>query len=189
MTWKMIAMQHFGLEEENDNLVLYAACEVDKRKTDALAYIKKLDGRTGKVLWEYSCKCKYDANVNGGVLSSPIIGKNSISDLVIFSISKTTSNRAGKLIALNKETGDLVWEKDLAYYSWSSPVATYTSSGECYVVFGDSNGIIHLINGKTGETLYSLQTGGGNIEGSPAVFKNSIIIGTRGKRIYRIDIK
>ena len=95
-----------------DNLVLYAACEVDKRKTDALAYIKKLDGRTGKVLWEYSCKCKYDANVNGGVLSSPIIGKNSISDLVIFSISKTTSNRAGKLVALNKETGDLVWEKE-----------------------------------------------------------------------------
>lgn len=178
-----------GLEEENGNIFLYVACEVDRRAKDDLAYIKKIDGRTGNVVWEYSCSCKFDANVNGGVLSSPIIGKNVISNLVIFSISKTSSLRAGKLVALNKKDGSIVWEKDLTYYSWSSPVTVYTTSGKSYIVFCDSVGQMFLINARTGETLYILKTGGGNFEGSPAIFDNHIVIGSRGKKIYRVDIK
>lgn len=177
-----------GLEEENETIMLYVACEVDKRKTASPAFAKKIDGKTGKVIWEYSTICQYDANVNGGALSSPIIGKQDISDLVIFNFSKTTNLRTGKMVALHKNDGTVAWEKDLNFYSWSSPVACYTESGKAYIIFGDSNGQVHLIDGKSGETLYTLQTGGGNIEGSPAVFNNSIIIGTRGKRIYRIDI-
>lgn len=178
-----------GLEEENGNLCLYVACEVDKRAQDSLAHIKKLDGSTGNVLWEYTCECKYDATVNGGVLSSPLIGKNNISDIVIYSISKTTSTRNGKLVALNKKDGTVIWEKDLTAYSWSSPTATYTANGDSYIIFADSYGQMFLLNGKTGETLYKLQTGGGNFEGSPAIFNNHIVIGSRGKKIFRIDIK
>lgn len=177
-----------GLEEENVSIMLYVACEVDRRKTASPAFAKKIDGKTGKVIWEYSTVCQYDANVNGGALSSPIIGKNEISDLVIFNFSKTTNLRTGKMVALQKSDGSVAWEKDLNFYSWSSPVACYTKDGKAYIIFCDSNGQVHLIDGKSGETLYTLQTGGGNIEGSPAVFNNSIIIGTRGKRIYRIDI-
>lgn len=177
-----------GLEEESDTIMLYVACEVDRRKTASPAFAKKIDGKTGKVIWEYSTVCQYDANVNGGALSSPIIGKQNISDLVIFNFSKTTNLRTGKMVALQKSDGTVAWEKDLNFYSWSSPVACYTADGKAYIIFCDSNGQVHLIDGKAGETLYTLQTGGGNIEGSPAVFNNSIIIGTRGKRIYRIDI-
>lgn len=177
-----------GLEEENESIMLYVACEVDRRKTASPAFAKKIDGKTGKVIWEYSTVCQYDANVNGGALSSPIIGKQDISDLVIFNFSKTTNLRTGKMVALQKSDGTVAWEKDLNFYSWSSPVACYTKDGKAYIIFCDSNGQVHLIDGKSGETLYTLQTGGGNIEGSPAVFNNSIIIGTRGKRIYRIDI-
>lgn len=177
-----------GLEEEGEEIFLYVGCEVDKRKTVAPAYVRKLKGRTGEAVWEYSCTCQYDIDVNGGLLSSPIIGKNSISDLVIFNFSKVTSLYNGKMVALEKGTGNVVWEKDLSHYSWSSPVAVYSESGEAYVVFGDSAGIMHLIDARTGETLYKLQTGGGNMEGSPAVFNNNIIIGTRGKKIFRIDI-
>lgn len=177
-----------GLEEENNTIMLYAACEVDKRGTVAPAFAKKIDGKTGQVIWEYSCICQYDANVNGGALSSPIIGKNDISNLVIFNFSKTTNLKTGKMVALDKANGNVVWEKDLNFYSWSSPVACYTKEGKSYIIFGDSNGQLHLIDGKTGETLYVLQTGGGNMEGSPAIYNNQIIIGTRGKRIYRVDI-
>ncbi len=178
-----------GLEEENNSIMLYAGCEVDKRYQASPAYAKKIDGRTGEVLWEYSCVCQYDANVNGGLLSSPIIGKNEISNLVIYNFSKTTTLRTGKMVALDKSNGNVVWEKDLNYYSWSSPVATYTPEGKAYIIFCDSNGQVHLIDGKTGDTLYTLQTGGGNFEGSPAIYNNHIVIGTRGKRIYCIDIK
>lgn len=178
-----------GLEEESGEIFLYTGCEVDKRKSEAPAYVRKLNGRTGEVIWSYSCNCLYDENVNGGVLSSPIIGKNDISNLVIYNFSKVTSLYNGKMVALDKESGNIVWEKKLNHYSWSSPVAVYSESGETYIVFGDSAGIVSLINAKTGETVFQLQTGGGNMEGSPAIFDNHIIIGTRGKKIFRIDIK
>ena len=45
------------------------------------------------------------------------------------------------------------------------------------------------IDALTGETLYTLNSGGGNFEGSPAIFNNKIVIGSRGKRIFCIEIK
>ena len=180
-----------GLEEENDEIMLYASCEVDRRRKATPAYIRKIDGITGEKVWEYTIECNYDANVNGGFLSSPIIGKNEISDLVIFNASKTVgkSFNSGKMVALKKSTGELVWEKDLNIYSWSSPTAIYDAEGKGYVIFCDAYGRVHLINARTGETLYVLNTGGGNIEGSPAIYNDIMVIGTRGQKIYGIKIK
>lgn len=138
-----------GLEEEDGEIYLYVGCEVDRRMANALAYVKKLNGRTGEMIWEYSCPCKYDGNVNGGVLSSPIIGKNAISNMVIFNFSKTTSLQSGKMVALDKKTGNIIWEKSLTNYSWSSPVAVYAKNEDAYLIFGDSVGTLHLIDPKT----------------------------------------
>ncbi len=178
-----------GLEEENNKIMLYAGSEVDRQRKNGPAYARKIDGFTGKIIWEYACNCIYDANVNGGLLSSPIIGKNSISNIVIFNFSKVTTSLNGKMVALDKEKGTVIWEKDMPYYSWSSPVAVYSTTGKAYIVFCNAVGQVLLIDALTGETLYTLNTGGGNIEGSPAVFNNKIVIGTRGKRIYCIEIK
>ncbi len=177
------------LEEENNKVMLYAGSEVDRQLQDAPAYARKIDGYTGEVIWEYSLNCKYDSNVNGGILSTPIVGKDKISNMVIFNFSKVTSFINGKMVALNKEDGSVIWEKNLPYYSWSSPVAIYTKTGDAYIIFGNAHGQVLLIDALTGETLYTLNTGGGNIEGSPAIYNNKIIIGTRGKRIYCIEIK
>lgn len=177
-----------GLEVENDIPMLYEACEVDRRKAKAPAVARKINGLTSEAIWEYSCECLYDGNVNGGALSSVVIGKDEIEDLVIFNFSKTTSYYNGKMVALNKENGNVIWEKDLEKYSWSSPTAIYSTSGKAYLIFCNSVGQVLLIDTRTGETLYTLNTGGGNIEGSPAIFNNKIIIGTRGKRIYCIEI-
>ena len=178
-----------GLDIENEIPMIYEACEVDRRKTNSPAIARKLNGLSGEVIWEYSCDCLYDASVNGGALSSVVIGKNDISDLVIFNFSKVTSYYNGKMIALNKISGDVVWEKDLNKYSWSTPTSIYSSSGKTYLIFCNSVGQVLLIDARTGETLYTLNTGGGNMEGSPAIFDNKIIIGTRGKRIFCIEIK
>lgn len=180
-----------GLEEENNEIMLYASCEVDRRRQAAPAYIRKINGITGEKIWEYTIDCNYDANVNGGFLSSPIVGKNEISDLVIFNASKTVgkSFNSGKMVALKKSTGELVWEKDLNIYSWSSPTAIYDAEGKAYVIFCDAYGRVHLINARTGETLYVLNTGGGNMEGSPAIYNDIMVIGTRGQKIYGIKIK
>lgn len=178
-----------AIEEEKNSIVLYAATEVDRRMMDSPAYVRKFKANTGELIWEYSCDCIFDADVNGGVLSSPVLGKNSISNMVIFNFSKVTNKKDGKMVALDKENGSIIWEKDLTYYSWSSPVAIYNEKGDAYIIFCNSVGQVLLIGAKTGETLYTLNTGGGNIEGSPAVYENIFVIGTRGKRIYGIEIK
>ena len=178
-----------GLEIENNVPMLYEACEVDRRKTTAPAFARKINGLTGEVIWEYSCECLYDSSVNGGALSSVVIGKNDISNLVIFNFSKVTSYYNGKMVALNKADGSIAWEKDLSKYSWSSPTAIYSTTGKSYLIFCNSVGQVLLIDALTGETLYTLNSGGGNMEGSPAIFDNKIIIGTRGKRIFCIEIK
>lgn len=177
-----------GLEVKKDVPMLYEACEVDRRKMNAPSVARKINGLTGEAIWEYSCECLYDGNVNGGALSSVVIGKNDIQDLAIFNFSKTTSYYNGKMVALDKENGNVVWEKDLDKYSWSSPTAIYSTEGKSYLIFCNSIGQVLLIDARNGETLYTLNTGGGNMEGSPAIFNNKIIIGTRGKRIFCIEI-
>ena len=93
------------------------------------------------------------------------------------------------MVALKKSTGELVWEKDLNIYSWSSPTAIYDAEGKAYVIFCDAYGKVHLIDARTAETLYVLNTGGGNMEGSPAIYNDIMVIGTRGQKIYGIKIK
>lgn len=108
---------------------------------------------------------------------------------MIFNAAKTEKTfNSGKMVALSKDTGALVWEKDLTIYSWSSPTAIYNKDGKGYVIFCDAYGKIHLIDARTGETLYVLNTGGGNMEGSPAIYNDIIVIGTRGQKIYGIKI-
>ncbi len=93
------------------------------------------------------------------------------------------------MVGLKKSTGELVWEKTLNIYSWSSPVAIYDEDCKAFILFCDAYGKIHLIDAKTGETLSTLHTGGGNIEGSPAVYQDILVVGTRGQKIYGIKIK
>jgi hypothetical protein len=46
---------------------------------------------------------------------------------------------------------------------------------------------MRLLEGKTGEILDTLQLNG-NVEGSPAIFDNKIVVGTRSRAIYCIEI-
>ena len=75
-------------------------------------------------------------------------------------------------------------------YCYSSPVAVYDESGRGWIIQACSNGTILLMDGLTGETINTLQVNG-VIEGSPAVFDNTLVIGTTGKDtsyIYGIRI-
>lgn len=178
------------LEEVSDSQVnLYTACEVDIQGKSGYSYIRKLDALTGELLWQKKVKCHYDSYNNGGALATPVVGKNNIKDLVIFNIARTGNNNDGsKLLALDKETGKEVWTIDLKNYCWSSPVDIYTKDGEGYLLVCDSGCNMHLIEGRTGEILDSIFLKS-NIEASPVVYNNMIVIGTRGQLIYGIRLK
>lgn len=180
------------VEAVSDNEVyLYTACEVDIQGAGGSSYVRKLNALTGETIWEKSYPCVLNKDVSGGALATPVLGKKSISDLVIFNIAKTkdTPNyMGGKLIAFDKKTGREVWNMTLKNYAWSSPVDIYTKDGKAYVVLCDSAGNMMLIDPKVGKVINQVNLEA-NIEGSPAVYENMIVVGTRGQKIWGVRIK
>ncbi|MCL2407188.1 MAG: PQQ-binding-like beta-propeller repeat protein [Defluviitaleaceae bacterium] len=176
-------------EEENDRLVIFTATQVDLRHRAANAYIRKLDAATGEVLWQQEIRCAYNTAVNGGVTATPVVGKYDISHLVIHSVARTLGRASsGTVIAFCKQTGDIVWEFAKTGFGWSSPVAVYTEDGTSYIIVSDSNGRMFMLRGTTGEEVYRINLGS-NVEASPAVFGNMLVVGTRGQRIFGIEIR
>lgn len=181
------------LEPSGDDLFLYTASEIDnKRGTDnegstGTSYIRKLNAMTGEILWEASYECYNKDGATGGVLASPVLGSGDMGGLVIFAVSRVETINKGILVAFNKTTGEKVWEQEMSHYSWSSPVAVYTPDGKGYIVHCDSNGDMSLRDGLTGEVLDKVNLGE-NVEASPAVFNNMVVVGTKGEKIYGVRI-
>jgi len=175
-------------EEENERLVIFTGTQVDLQGHGGRAFLRKLNAANGELLWEYSVPCLFNARFNGGLTATPLVGQHDISDLVIFWVAMVTGRGGGgALMAFDRQSGEIVWETILPNFGWSSPVAVYTEDGRSYLIVNDSIGDMRLIRGTTGEVLYRISLGG-NIEASPAVFGNFIVIGTRGQRIFGIEI-
>jgi len=176
-------------EEENQRLAIYTATQVDLVRQAGDSYIRKLDATTGETLWMRAIRCGYNEAVNGGVTATPVVGRNDISNLVIFSVARVIGRGGGGLvIALDKETGETVWETAMPSFGWSSPVAVYTDEGKSYIIVSDSGGRMLLLHGTTGEEAHRINVGS-NVEASPAVFGNILVVGTRGQSIIGIEIK
>lgn len=169
---------------ENGEAYIYTGTSTEYSKNTA--YIHKLDARTGEILWEYKFEnVAYNESVSGGILGSPILGKpgTTLENMIIYSVARTPSASRGTLVALDTETGDLIWSHELQYYAWSSPVALYTDDGTGYFILCDSHGKVALRDGATGNILNSYEIGS-NIEASPAVFENTVVVGSRGGYVY-----
>ena len=179
------------LEETNEGVFLYTANEIDKRGkagSRADCNIRKLNALTGELVWQKDYSCAYQNYINGGALATPVIGKNDISDIVIFNIALTGTTNDGTLVALDKKTGKEVWKRHLEAYSWSSPVDFKSDDGKTYMILCDFLGNMHLIDPKNGEDLDKISVGG-NVEASPSIYNDMVVVGTYAKKIYGVKIK
>jgi outer membrane protein assembly factor BamB len=113
----------------------------------------------GKVLWQRSIGEEFAAfTTHGGRTMSPIVD----GDLVIVSAAVsnwgTQANRAHRLIALNKRTGEIVYVAnpggrpyDTAY---AAPVIA-TINGTRLLIVGLGDGAVHAVKAQTGEKVWS----------------------------------
>ena len=194
--------------EEGSTLWLYTANLVYNSRTKGDVTIRRFNAMTGEEDWAFAIHCaegkKKDVTFNNivipGAMASPVIGQNGLSDLVYFTLSSVSATgaktlggseaMAGVIIAFDKSTGEVVWQKAMDAYCYSSPVAVYDESGKGWIIQACSNGTLYLMDGLTGEVINSL-TVNGVIEGSPAVYGDTLVIGTTGKGtsyIYGIQI-
>ena len=177
------------IEPESDGVVaLYATNELDKRGHKGTCQMIKLNALTGELLWKRDSDPIHHTDDNGGGgFGTPSVGKGKLSNMVYFHICRTRKTK-GVLYALDKQTGKTIWTKSLGSHGWSSPTCVYTASGKGYVLIGSASGVLRLLDGLTGEEVASVKLKG-YIEGSPAVFDDMIVIGTRSSRIYGIRVE
>ena len=189
---------------DNRELSLYTANMLNNRKKgDSDIQIRKYDAMSGKEIWKTSVgvyKGKKDKD-DVGAKASPVIGQNELNKLVYFTV--TGLSDAGRqelglsgeipaaLLALDKESGKIVWSYGLSSRSESSPIAVYDEKGNGWIIQCEQNGKISLLEGQTGEVVNTLQLDA-EIEASPAAYGNMMVIGTTGKNtsfVYGIELE
>ena len=178
------------LSIENDHLYLYVSTSFHlgwRSSYTAPIPIWKIDAETGEIIWQTEYECYTEDGVSGGVQSTIAVGKNELSDYIYVTVAKTGSSYSGVLACLSKETGEIVWEHSDTY-TWSSPVCVYNSDGSGKVIYCSCSGNMYLMNGLTGEVLDTFSLSEGAIEASPAVYENYVVVGTRGCRIWGIEL-
>jgi len=180
------------VEEESGAPVVYTGCEIDKQGREGYSYFVKLNGLTGELIWEQKIsgkrlKRKKDWS-DGGMFATPLIGIGDCDSLIFSNFCIHQPALKGLFIAFNKYTGHIVYQTPLKHYAWSSPVGFSNNKGEMFVFSADAIGNIYWIQGKTGEIILT-QKIGHNFESSPVMIKNSIVIGSRGREIYKLRIE
>ena len=175
--------------DEDGSLALYTGNTVKEQGKDGICTIRCLNALTGEQEWSCMLNVGYDSTEITGCMASPVIGQLSIGNMVIFTVAK--AHEGGEMIALDKNTGHMVWQQPMSSFSYSSPVAVYNENGDAWIIQGDSKGVLQLMDGKTGTLLDSIQLEG-SIIASPAVYNDTLVIGTSSKgvsKIYGIKIK
>ena len=189
---------------ESRELNLYTANMLNNRKKgNSNIQIRRYDALSGKEIWCRDVgvyKGKKDKD-DVGAKASPVIGQHALSRLVYYTVTGLSDDGRQKLgltdeapaalIALEKETGEVVWAYGLSSRSESSPLAVYDKEGNGWIIQCEQNGTIHLLEGLTGSTVNILKLDA-EIEASPAAYGNMMVIGTTGRNtsyVYGIELK
>lgn len=175
-----------GIEVENGRPMLYSGCEVDHQGKEGNSRIIKLDGLTGKVVWSRTFKCYSlfgESPSNGGMVSSPIIGKGQMSDRIVLTLCRTPKLTSGLMMALDKKTGKTIWQYQMPTYAWPSPVAVYDELGKAYIFQNDRLGNLRIVDGASGK-LISAQKIDSYLEASPVVYNNLMVFTSRTGKMY-----
>lgn len=191
-----------ALDQDADGqLWLYTANTLLNRSKGDVT-IRRYNAQTGAEDWALAVNATKKSSSTAGAMASPVVGQHELNDLVYFTLSNLSASgseklmgsgtkaQSGVLVALNKNTGKVVWTKSLGEYCYSSPVAVYNENGKGWIIQATNDGLLMLLDGLTGETINTLQLNG-TIESSPAVYRNMLVICTTGKNtsfIYGVKI-
>ena len=152
------------------------------------AAIYKLNAMNGEIIWKKPYEVHTVKGYAGGVLSTGALGSGSISDYIIYSVSKLPDIEGGYIVALDKYTGEEAWRIELDMYSWSSSVLTYSTEGRAYLIQGCQDGSLLLIDAAGGRILDTKNFGSG-IEATPIVYGNRIVLATRSEKILGLSLE
>ncbi len=145
------------------------------------AMFKCMDADTGKVYWERSMIEEFGMlSTYGGRTNYPTI----FDDLVIISGVTTgwgeTSIPAHRFIAMDKLTGEVVWQKSTRLRpedtTYSAPVLTMFD-GVAAMVVGAGDGRIYALQPRTGKTIWEYHASNRGVNTTPLVHDGIVYCG------------
>ena len=145
--------------------------------TTANVPIWKIDAENGEIVWQTDYTCYTVDGLSGGAQGSVVSGGGNVSDLIFIALARYPNAGTSQLLAIDKETGEEVWNFPTQTYSWSTPALVYDADGNGYLIYTVTGHYIYLIDAATGQELDSMNLGA-LIEASPSVYDNTVLIGT-----------
>lgn len=193
---------HYDLGDDIDGTIvcqiedgmplLYCGCEVDRQGDSGLCHMVKLNGLTGERIWQHDIKCRKvnleTKHHDGGLYCSPLLGRGNCEGLLFANICQIGNSQKGEMVAFDTDTGEIKYQTPLNFYAWSSPIAVYNENDEMFIITADTIGTFYIIEGSTGKILFK-KVMGNNFESTPIVIGNEIVVGSRGREIYKFAIK
>ena len=167
--------------EDNNDFFVYSGTRMDYIEgsdtgTEAeTVYFRKIEGLTGKILWENAYDVYGSTAYHAGLAETALIGENALAKYIYYAVINQQSAGSTTVYCVNKSDGEVVWEYPIYAGAKSVPTAMYDKSGNGYVIMCDLDGHMHLLDGETGEIVNRLILEAG-IDGSPAVFNNKIVV-------------
>ncbi|MBM3770225.1 MAG: hypothetical protein FJW27_02870 [Acidimicrobiia bacterium] len=136
--------------------------------------------KDGKLLWERSFGEEFAAfTTHGGRTMSPLVDGNLVIVAAAVSNWGTSGNRAHRIMALDKRTGDVVYVAnpggrpyDTAY---AAPLIA-TINGMRLLIAGLGDGAVHAIKPQTGEKVWSYVASKRAINTGVVVNNNSVLV-------------
>ena len=154
---------------------LYVAIEKERfnKRSEEVGQLIKLDPAKPEkpLLWSVQVP-PHGGDGMGGIWATPALGNR-----VLY-----VPTHPGDLLAVDRETGEVVWREHIGYHEWSSPliVDNRLIVGEC-----SPGGIAcYNIDDERNPVLEWKIPTNGCVESSPILWKGRIIVGTRGGFVY-----
>ena len=152
----------------------------------------------GDVIWSYDMIGQLDVFPHNLATGSPLVVGDLLYTVTSNGVDETHINIPSpfspNFIAIDKNTGELVWEsvvvgENILHGSWTNP-AYAEIDGRGQVIFPGGNGVIYSLDAETGETIWQFDCNpkdsewilGGrgtrnNILSTPVVYDNKVFIG------------
>lgn len=178
--------------EEAEGRFVYVATTLTEAMLDEHSMgevaIYKLNAATGAVVWKKTFACHNVDGVEGGILATGVLGQGAIEGQLIYSVSRTPKLSSGYLVSVDIKNGETIWMQELDKYAWSSTATLYAETGAVYLIQCCSDGTVLLLNAANGYLLDSISLNT-TLEATPAVFENTIVVGTRDERIVGLTVE
>ena len=158
---------------------LYVASEQERYNDRGyeVGQLMKLDPRhpNNPIVWSILVPGRPESGVDGGIWATPAIYKGAL----------FVPTNTGRVLAVDRMTGEIAWELELPEPTWSSPVVIGHT-----LIQSDCAGVMHAYNVKRPlqgppEELWTVELPG-CVESTPAVWKGMIYVGTRAGQLFAI---